>query len=160
MNMFSIFRQGAAHLVTETMAYTDVHQMHGLSAEDWSLVTQSEPWNIEDRKRVKSVIAECVTISLTIAGLPAMALPGQYVAAVIACIVAPANILVAATRAPDAFDGVAASGLQGDFKIEKMTAEQMISLCLAYASAEFREPVGLMIPKNVSDVAVKDAATE
>jgi hypothetical protein len=160
MQIFQLFRQGAAHLVTATMAYTEVHQLHGLSAEDWDLVTKKEPWNIEERKRVKSVIAECVTISLTIAGLPAMALPGQYVAAVIACIVSPANLLVAAVRAPDAFDGVKASGIEGDFKIEPMPAEQMISLVTAYASAEFREPIGLSIPRSISDEAVKEAAAE
>lgn len=134
MNHFDIFRIGAKGLVIPTMDYSSVHQMHGLSQEDWDLLTQKEPWTITHRQKARSLIAECVNISLTIAGLPAQPLPAQYVAAVISCVVAPANRLVAAMRAPETFDGVAASGLLGGQEVQPVTTEQMVSLVMAYSS--------------------------
>lgn len=136
MNHFDIFKIGAKGLVIPTMEYSSVHQMHGLSQEDWDLLTQAEPWTITHRQKARSLIAECVNISLTIAGLPAQPLPAQYVAAVISYVVSPANRLVAAMRAPETFDGVAASGLLGGQEVEPVTSEQMVSLVIAYSSKQ------------------------
>lgn len=148
MNMFAVFRTGACALVTSTMAYTGIHRQYGLSQPDWDLVTQAEPWNVEQRAKAKAIIAECVMISLTIAGLPAQQLPAQYVAAVIAHIVSPANMLVASTRAPEAFDAMAASGMQGDHEIKPVPIEQMQSLVMAYAGGAAGEPLGHALPKE------------
>lgn len=148
MNMFNVFRQGALALVTPTMAYTGVHRENGLSSEDWKLVTQPEPWNVQQRQRARSIIAECVMISLTIAGLPAQSLPAQYVAAVIAHIVSPANMLVASTRAPEAFDAVAASGMVQAQEIKPVSVEQMQALVMAYAGGASGEPPAHMVRKG------------
>jgi len=148
MNMFNAFRQGAMCLVTETMAYTAIHREYGLSKEDWTMLTQKEPWNVKQRQRAKSIIAECVTISLTIAGLPAQALPAQYVAAVIAHTVSPANMLVASTRAPEAFDAMAASGIMQEQEIKQVSKEQMQALVMAYAGGVADEPPAHMMPKS------------
>lgn len=134
MNHFDIFKIGAKGLVNPAMDYCAIHQTHGLSQEDWELLTQSEPWSITHRQKARSLIAECVNISLTMAGLPAQPLPAQYVAAVIAYVVAPANRLVAAMRAPETFDGVAASGLLGAQEVTPCSTEQMVSLVIAYSS--------------------------
>lgn len=153
MNHFQIFRQGALSLVTETMAYTKIHRQYGLSQDDWELLTQPEPWNVQQRQRARSIIAEAVTISLTIAGLPAQALPAQYVAAVIATVVRPANMLVASTRAPEAFDAMNASGIMSSTEVQPVTVEQMQSLVMAYAGgAGVNEPNGMTTKRLDTEV--------
>lgn len=154
MNMFNVYRTGALALVTETMAYTAIHRQYGLSQADWELVTQKEPWNVEQRQKARSIIAECVMISLTISGLPAQQLPAQYVAAVIAHIVAPSNMLVASTRAPEAFDAQAASGMQQEHEVKPVPVEQMQALVMAYAGGAADEPLGMAVPKETQDASV------
>ncbi len=144
MNHFEVFRNGALCLASKTMEYSETHRKYGLSKDDWELLTQKEPWNTSQRARVRSMIAEAVTISLTIAGLPAQTLPAQYVAAVIATVVQPANLLVASTRAPEAFDAMDASGMMSKSEVRSVTIEQMQSLVMAYAGgAGISEPNGM-----------------
>ncbi|WP_299747820.1 hypothetical protein [uncultured Tateyamaria sp.] len=147
MNTFDAFRIGAMALVTETMAYTDTHRKYGLSAEDWKLITQLEPWNVQQRQRARSILAECVQISLTIAGLPAQSLPAQYVAAMIAHLVSPSNLLVASTRAPEAFDAMAASGMVQSQEIKPVSIEQMQALVIAYAGGINGQPPAHILAK-------------
>lgn len=139
-NVFQAFRRGALALATETMAYTETHQRYGLSQDDWALLTQKEPWNVDQRRRVRSLISECVTISLTVAGLPAQSLPAQYVAAVIATIVSPANLIVAAHAAPESYDATGAANVEQTFQVTPVRSEQMLSLIMLYAGGFGSEP--------------------
>lgn len=141
MNVFDAFRRAGTLMADDTRSYMALHREYGLSKEDWDLVTQSEPWNTEQRMRVRSVLAECCQISLTIAGLPANSLPAQFVAAMIAAIVSPCNLLVAATRAPESFDAVASANTQKVFELTPVLREQMISLCMLYIGDWRSEPM-------------------
>ena len=85
---------------------------------------------------MKSVLSEAVNITMTLAGLPAEPLPGQYVAAVIATLVAPCNRLVAAQRAPETYDAVSASGLVESAEVLPMPPTQMVALVMAYSSGQ------------------------
>lgn len=140
MNMFDCFRRGAMGLATQAMQYSSVHAQYGLSQDDWELLTSPVPWNVEERRRVRSVLAEAVQISLTIAGLPAQSLPAQYVAAVISIVVAPTNRLVAATRAPESFDAMGAANVEQPFKVTPVSIEQMQSLVMLYSGGWSSEP--------------------
>ena len=147
MNTFDAFRVGAMALVTETMAYTSVHREYGLSAEDWKLVTQKELWNTSESRRVGSILSNCVMISLAVAGLPAQPLPAQYVAAMIAHVVHPSNLLVAAFNAPEAFDAMSASGLVQAQEIKPVSKEQMQALVIAYAGGINGQPPAHILAK-------------
>lgn len=149
-NLFEGFRRGALMLAANNCVYTQYHKEYGIAQAEWEMLTQDEPWTLSQRQQVRSQIAEVVNISLTIAGLPAMALPAQYVAAVIVTVVSPTNRFVAATRAPEAFDALAASGLNEAFEIRPVTIETMQSLVIAYSGTVKSEPAGQVVPKEVT----------
>lgn len=130
---FDIFRQGAMVLATPAMEYAEIHAQHGITHEEWRVATSPQLWSPNERRQVRSILGEIVQISVTIAGLPPLPLPGQYVAAVIVAVVSPCNRLVAAVRAPETYDALDASGLSGPVEIAPMTTEQMISLVLLYS---------------------------
>lgn len=73
-NLFQGFRRGAMMLAANQCAYSKIHREYGIAQAEWEMLTQDEPWTLEQRQQVRSQLAELVNISLTIAGLPAMAL--------------------------------------------------------------------------------------
>jgi len=140
-NLFDAFRIGARQLAGPTRDYANLHAEHGLTKPEWDLLVQNDPWNVEQRRQAKSTLSECLQISLTLAGLPAMALPGQYVAACIVEIVSPVNRLVAAAKAPEAYDAVMASGLETEeSEIRPISPEQMISMVIAFSGFADAQP--------------------
>jgi len=155
MNVFQIYRTAAMSLATRTMAYTATHKRYGISQENWELLTQKEPWTPEQNMQSPGIISEVCQVCLTIAGLPANSLPGQYVAAVIAVNVQAPNILAAASRAPQAYDAVAASGLQAESEVRDMSREQMQSLVLAYFADYWNQPPSELMDKGTDDAMVQ-----
>jgi hypothetical protein len=146
------FRRGAT-VLAEGQSYGAIHREMGLLEPDWNLLTREEHWTPAESRQVRSILANVVEVALTIAGMPAVPLPGQYVAAVIAICVAPANRLVACQKVPETFDAVAASGLHQDFEVRPMRVEQMMSLVIAYSGGLGGEPaVGRLAPEVVSIV--------
>lgn len=100
---------------------------------------------------MRAVLANCLEVSMTIAGMPAIPLPGHYTAALIATVVSPSNQLIACCKAPDTFDAVAASGLQETVVVKPMKLEQLMSLVMAYAGGIGAEPPAHKIPIEVSE---------
>ena len=98
---------------------------------------------------MRSIIANAVEVSMTIAGMPPVPLPGQYVAAFIAQCVSPCNRLLACTKVPDTFDALLASGLEGTYESKPMTFEQMVSLVIAYSGDLVGEPAAHKLPLEV-----------
>jgi len=156
MDIHSAFRRGAEELVRDSFAYGEIHRAHGIMQTDWDLLTQNEHWTVEQTRRVRGVLAACIEVCMTIAGMPAVPLPGQYAAAVIAIVVAPANRMLACMRVPETFDAVAASGLQGTFEIRPMRPEQIMSLVMAYSGGIGAEPPMQRLPKAVVEVMKKE----
>lgn len=149
MNVFETFRRGAisiAHAKANRLAEL------GIAAEDYKLLTQGEPWNVTEQKLVRGVLAQVVNVSLTLAGLPARALPAQYVAAIIAELVDPINWLAAAHSAPDTFDAQGAANVEQEFQVVPVKTEQMISLVMLYGGGFRSEPQAQRIP-NTTDKA-------
>jgi len=133
VDVMTMMRNGAMVLSNLGKKHTAAHAAAGFSAEEWELLTKVEPWTAEERRGVRSVLAEAVNVTMAIAGLPAEPLPGQYVAAVISTLIHPVNRHVAAIRAPETYDAVAASGLVGSSEIVPMTPQQMVGLVMAYS---------------------------
>lgn len=131
---------GAYELARFGAAHTPKHAAAGFSAAEWELLTSREPWGPTEGKNVRSILAEAVNVSLTMAGLPAVPMPAEYVAAVIYVLVAPVNRMVAASRAPEAYDAVKASGLAAPVEIEAVRQETMMSLVQAYSSGYLTDP--------------------
>lgn len=154
-NMFDVFRAGALTIAHEMNEYTGAYEQYGLSRSEWQTLTKREVWTRQEAKSVRSLIAEVIQISLTISGLPAQQLPGQYVAAVIATCVAPVNWLAAAARAPQCYDAVNAAGLSEEHEVVEMPMEQMQVLVLAYGGYNQLEPIGHALPRDVQDASLK-----
>lgn len=93
---------------------------------------------------------------MTIAGMPAIPLPGQYVAALIAEVVAPCNYMIAAVKAPDTFDATDASGLLAQSEVKRMEPQQLMALIIAYAGGYGGEPGNEKLPRSVAE-KVKEA---
>jgi len=156
-DIHSAFRYGAAQLARGD-AYGELHRSYGLLADDWELLTQDAHWTPDESRRVRSILASVIEVSLTIAGMPAVPLPGQYAAAVIAIVISPANRMVACFKVPDTFDAVAASGLHQEFEIRRMKPEQMVALVLAYSGGLGGEPAMDRLPVDIKEIMKKESA--
>lgn len=137
MNIHQAFRVGAETLAG---AYSEIHHQHGFQQVEWELLTSKKPWTPEQARSVRSLLANAIEASLTIAGMPPVPLPGQYAAALIATVIAPANRIVACFKCPDTFDAASASGLQETVEVKPMRPEQMVALVMAYSGGYAAEP--------------------
>lgn len=150
------FKTGARLLVVSNAGkYGDMHRAHGITPEEWKLLTQVEYWTPDQARSIRSVLANIIEVCLTISGMPAIALPGQYAAAVIASVVSPANRMVACMKVPDTFDAWSASGILGPVEIRPMSAEQLLSLVILY-SADFPGEPQIRLPREVGEVKKKE----
>jgi len=141
LDLHQSFRRGAESLVHGTHAYSAVHREHGISQVDWELLTDEQPWSVEESRRIRSVLAATIEVCMTVSGMPPVPLPAQYAAAIIAVVVAPANRMVAAMKCPDTFDAHTASGLMGTAQVVRPSTEQMMALVMAYSGGYGSEPM-------------------
>lgn len=151
MDIHKAFQVGAQKLAANQCEFTTLHKTHGIEEHQWKLLTSKEYWSPDETRQMRSIIASVCEISMTIAGMPAIPLPGQYVAALIAEVVSPVNRLLACTKVPDTFDALAASGLMSTFEVKPMTYEQMSALVLAYSGGFPGEPPAHKLPKDVKE---------
>jgi hypothetical protein len=156
MDLHYAFKIGAKQLAFNQRVYSELHKSHGIEESHWKLLTQGEYWTPDQARQIRSILASVIEVSMTIAGMPAVPLPGQYAAALIAEVVAPANRMLACIKAPDTFDAYAASGLLQEFEIKDMTKEQLMSLVLAYSGNYPNEPEGLSLPSEVSEQVIAE----
>lgn len=159
MDLLNAFKIGAQRIAKDQKRYADLHKSHGIEESHWNLITSREYWTPDESRAVRSILANVVEVSMTIAGLPAIQLPGQYVAAVIAEVVSPCNWAVAALKAPDTFDAFDASGLAGPTEQKPMEWPQMFSLVLAYGGAYGSEPVERIPAEVVEQVSKANTST-
>lgn len=157
MDLHTAFRSGAQQLARDGLKYSEIHRAHGISQTDWELLTQDEFWTPEQYRGIRSLLANVVEVSMTVAGLPSVPLPGQYVAAVIAICVSPCNRIMAAQKAPDTFDAVGAAGITETFVVRPMPREQMLSLVMLYSGGYGGEPAMERLPADVVQMAKKEA---
>ena len=155
MDLHSAFKIGAKRIAKDEKAYTDLHKAHGIEQAHWELLTAREYWTPDEARAIRSILANVVEVSMTIAGMPAIPLPGQYVAALIAETVAPCNWMLAAVRAPDTFDAMDASGLMAEAEVRPMEYQQMMGLILAYGGQYHGEPGADIVPRLISDEVSK-----
>ena len=142
---------GAMIIAANEREYTELHKGYGLDEYHWKLLTQDEYWTPEQARQMRNILAAVVEVSMTIAGMPAIPLPGQYVAAVIATVVSPVNRMLACTKAPDTFDAVDASGIMTSHEVKDMSVQQMMALVLAYSGGFTGEPGAQRLPKDLED---------
>lgn len=157
MDIHKAFQIGAMVLAEADGKYTELHKKHGVVEEDWKVLTSSEYWTPDQARQVRSILASVCEVAMSIAGMPAIPLPGQYVAAVIAHVVKPANRMLAAIRAPETFDAEAASGMLGTHIVKPMPQQQMISLVMAYSGGFAGEPFPHRLPRDVSETMKRES---
>ena len=150
MNIHDAFRIGAQQLARSERKYTELHKAHGLEQAEWELFTQEEYWTVDQARSMRTILASVVEASMTIAGMPAVPLPGQYVAAVIAECVAPCNRMVACMKSPDTFDAADASGLMRTSEVKPMTHQQLMALVMYYSGGAQGEPGAHKLPRSLA----------
>lgn len=155
MDIHKAFKHGAEILAQDQCRYTSLHKGHGIDQHHWEVLTQVEYWSPDQARSMRSIIASVSEVAMTIAGMPPMPLPGQYVAALIAEVVSPINRMVACMKAPDTFDADAASGLLGTHEVKEMSKEQLMSLVLAYSGGFPGEPMAHRLPREVRETMKK-----
>lgn len=149
MDIHKAFQIGAKMLAENDSVYSELHKAHGLEEYEWSILTQKERWSPEQARLMRNTLANVVEVSMTIAGMPAIPMPGQYVAAVIAEVVAPVNRFLACMKAPDTFNAADASGIMTTSEVKEMSKEQLMSLVLAYSGNLTGEPPAHRLPKAI-----------
>jgi hypothetical protein len=149
LDLHTAFKIGAKRIAKDERLYTTLHKSHGIEQAHWDMLTQREYWTPDQSRAVRSILANVIEVSMTISGMPAIPLPGQYVAAVIAEVVSPCNYMLAAIKAPDTFDATDASGLLGQSEVRKVEYQQLMGLVLAYAGGFGGEPIGDKLPLEV-----------
>lgn len=132
-----LFLLGANELAIAGIEYGPDQQAAGFTQEEWLLLTSPECWTKSEQMKMPSIISNAISITLRTAGLPAVPLPGAYVAAVICKLVSPCNRLVAAASAPESFDAMSAVGLVAESMKVITTQEQMYALVIYFSSAQF-----------------------
>lgn len=156
MNIHTAFKLGAKQLAFNQRQYSELHKSHGIEPSHWELLTQGEYWTPDQARQIRSILANVIEVSMTIAGMPAVPLPGQYAAAVIAEVVAPANRMLACIKCPDTFDAYDASGINQSFEVKDMPKEQMMSLVLAYSGDYPGEPQRGKLPREIGEQMIQE----
>ena len=151
LDIHRAFQIGGEILAKEKCKYTELHKGHGIDQYHWEILTQPEYWSPDQSRQIRSILANVLEVSMTISGMPAVALPGQYCAAVIANVVAPCNRLIACLKAPETFDAESASGLVGTHEIKEMPWQQLMALVMAYSGGLTGEPQEHRLPKEVDE---------
>lgn len=157
MDIHKAFQIGAQKLAAHQCKYTTLHKSHGIEEHHWDLLTSDEYWSADEARQMRSILASVCEVSMTIAGMPAIPLPGHYVAALIAEVVAPANRMLACTKAPDTFDADLASGVLGTHQVQDMSVQQLMALVLAYSGGYPGEPAPHKLPQEVSETMKRES---
>lgn len=157
-SLHTAFRHGAEILARGNLKYGEVHRSHGISKDDWELLTQEDHWTPDQSRAIRAILASVIEIAMTITAMPAVPLPGQYAAAVIAIVVSPANRIMAAFRCPDTFDAVGAAGVTEPYEVRPMPREQMISLVMAYSGGYGGQPPMERLPREIAEATKKELA--
>ena len=155
MDIHKAFQHGAQILAANNCRYTTLHKGHGIDEYHWEILTQEEYWSPDQARDMRSILANAIEVCMTISGMPAIPLPGQYAAALIALVVAPCNRMVACVKCPDTFDADAASGILGTHEIKDMPVQQLMALVLAYSGGFPGEPAAHKLPRDVSETVKK-----
>lgn len=158
LDIHRAFRVGARTLAKDNCKYTELHKGHGIDSHAWDLLTQDEVWSADEVRQMRSVLGNIAEVAMSIAGMPSIPLPGQYMAAVICEVVAPCNRFLAAMKVPATFDAVAAAGITESFQVKEMSTEQMMALVLAYSGEFPGEPEPHKVPKDVKEMMKLEAA--
>ena len=160
MDIHKAFRIGAQKIAANEKRYTTLHKAHGIEEAQWELLTSQEYWSVDEARQIRTILANVVEVSMTIAGMPAIPLPGQYVAAVISEIVAPPNRILACTKAPDTFDAASALVAEEQTEVKSMTTTQLISLVLLYSGGFPDEPQGHKLSRDVAETMIRANTSE
>lgn len=135
----------------------------GITEDDFQLTYAPAPWKREHRRRVTQTLDALLFGTLDQMGLPRIAVPAEYVAAVIATFVAPCNRMVSClwlaeqratgARAMD----LAAAGMEGAY-VDPVSASQLFALVISLSdtdrSTEVRANFKSRMDKRVADTMV------
>ena len=107
----------------------------GLSNDDWEQLTGNTPWTVSDRPKVSRTLTDLIYASVELLGLPRFRIPAEYVAAVVAVFVAPANIFAASSWVGS--DLIASEDLISGKAASPVGTDEVFALVgVAYANAQ------------------------
>ncbi len=149
-----LFLLGANELATMDIDYGPQQQAAGFTMEEWDLLTTDTCWTKAEQMKLPSMLSNMVSITLRTAGLPAVPLPGAFIAACICKIIAPCNRLVAASSAPESFDVMSAAGIARESVQVITTREQMLALVVYFTSADFDSLAGFPLQVEIENAVL------
>lgn len=151
-----LFLLGADELAAAPIEYGEMHQTAGFTKDDWDLLSQKECWTPAQVMNLPTLINTLVSITLKIGGLPAVPLPGAFVAASICKNIAPCNRLLAAASAPESFDAMSASGILGASVKTITSKEQMYALVIYMSSADYGALSSFRLNDEIEDAVIAE----
>lgn len=102
----------------------------GISKADFNITVGDVPWTVEQRSRVMKTLEALTYGVLDNLGLPRFSVPAEYMAAIIAMFVSPANVMPA-TRWIEATPPADKLAIDTDnATAEKVTARQLFALVI------------------------------
>lgn len=151
-----LFLLGANELATMETDYGPEQQAAGFTENEWDLLTAKECWTKSEQMKLPGILANMVSITLRTAGLPAVPLPGAFIAACICKLIAPCNRLVAAASAPESFDVLSAAGIAQESVKIITTKEQMYALVVYFSSADFGALDGFRLDPVIENAVIAE----
>lgn len=112
----------------------------GIQPQDFALTYEATPWTRDNRRRVMATLDALLFGTLDVMGLPRIAVPAEYAAAIISTFVAPLNRQVACVWMAEGRVGgrsamdLAAGGNEGD--VDPASASQLFSLCVLLSDTD------------------------
>ena len=127
--------RSSIEVVKHQAAHFGFHHL-GYSDEEIQMASGPVPWLGIQRSAVKGIIQEFSMGALSLQGLSPMAIPAEYMAAVIISVVHPTNWMLAC-RWVERTEPAQTMGQSGETVIhESVTAERLFSLMLQIAADE------------------------
>ena len=93
---------------------SDVHGAVQISPQDWEILKSKSYWTPAQAREARTSIDKLINASLTLANVPPQPLSAEYIAAVMARVIAPCNWLVASNSGVQGLDGKQLASITGD----------------------------------------------
>lgn len=145
-SVMKAFTRAMRALATSYSEFNQDIAAAGVTETSWNLLISERIWTQKDGHAAISALMALYERAHTIAGIQKEALPGQFVAAIIAQLVSPGNWYTAVRLVPDTWDAIAAAGVNGPPEIKPMEKTQILSLVALYAGEWEGEPDEHMLP--------------
>ena len=132
MLRYASFR-GACRLISDGAAGGSLDPL-GISDREWRTLTGDAPWLLSDRPGVSRSLTALVHGGMDAIGVARFSAPAEWLAAVVAMFVGPANVMAACVFVTDAFQAAASDQIINREAPDPVSPDELFALvCDAYS---------------------------